>query len=176
MGSKIWIYLSIAAIFIFMIFGSFMFLLDIVTAMTLGNRVEDKMIASGWAGFSEMDLKKMSQRKNISNKENRESYLDKSDSKNVVIHYLKKNLKLNDDFTAREESFITVKNKPILIDEITIYNPDDLPTASSEGEPLKYTTIHMILEIPVKTNVAGIQYARKSVYVDEDSFLTNNQK
>jgi hypothetical protein len=165
-----------ATIVIFLIVGGFMFLFEVQNIIVLGNRVEDSVIAAGWAGFSEIDLEAMATRRNISDIETRNIYLDKEKARDKVIEYLKKNLKLDNSLYTLPESYIVHKDNPVIIDEITVYNPDELPATLSTGSQVNQTTIHIRVRIPVETSFTGLLYAEKSVPVNTDSFLLESQK
>lgn len=169
---KSWIYIAFATIMILLMFLLTIFLIEISSVITLGNRVENSLIGAGWAGFSEMDLEKMAQRKvGLGDPQTREVYLDKVKAENVVRQYICENLKLNINYVSTDESYIPHKTNPVVIDEIRIFNPDDLPTIASNGTSITRTTIHIVVQIPLDIKGIGFVYVKKNVFVDIDSFM-----
>ncbi len=170
------IYFSVTMLIIaFVLIFSIVFY-EIAGIVILGIRVENSTIASGWAGFSELDLIETGKRLSISDEEARDIYLNKNEAEEIVRDYLKKNLKLDDNLFALNESYIGNKEKPVVIEEITIYNPDDLPATTSDGTNITRTTIHIRLLIPKDIKGVGFKYLPKSELVDIDSFIAEHQK
>lgn len=167
--------MAIATIFIFVVVVGFMFFFEIQDIIILGNKVEKALYAAGWTGFSKLDLKEMARRNLLTSIENRDEYLDKNQAKDIVEEYIKKNLKLDASMYPTIDSYITVKDQPVIVDEITVYNPNDLPAASSTGYSMTRTTIHIRVRIPIETRFTGFRYVEKSVHVDTNSFLTDEQ-
>lgn len=170
MNGKSWIYIGFATVMILIMILLTIFLIEITTIVTLGNRVENSLIGAGWAGFSEVDLSKMSERtEGIDNPEIRELYLDKSKSEILVRQYIHENLKLDINYIPTHMSYITNKINPIKIDEIKIFNPDELPTVEN-GVNITRTTIKISTQIPIDIKGLGFRYVKKNVFVDIDSF------
>ncbi|WIV11139.1 hypothetical protein [Proteiniborus sp. MB09-C3] len=169
---KSWIYIAFATIMILLMFVLTIFLIEINSIISLGNRVENSLIGAGWTGFSEMDLEKMSKRKaGLDDPQAREIYLDKVKAVNVVRQYIRENLKLNINYVPTDESYIPHKTNPVIIDEIRIFNPDELPTVASNGTTITRTTIYISIQIPIDIKGIGFVYAKKNVFVDIDSFI-----
>lgn len=175
MGGNFWVILFLATIIIFAILFGWMVVMEVRAVYTLGVRVENSLIAAGWAGFSQMDLIKMGERMNIDNPENREIYLNKGAAAGTVRQYIQANLRLDESLKATADSYIHHRDQPIIIEEITVYNPNDLPTTTSDGIQINRTTIHMIVLVPKDIKFYGTAYLRKSIPVDIDSFLTEDQ-
>lgn len=169
---KSWIYIGFATIIILLMILFTIFLIEINLVITLGNRVENSLIGAGWAGFSEMDLSRMAERANgIDDEENREIYLDKAKADIVVRQYIRDNLKLDINYIPTNSSYISNKEKPVLIDEIRIFNPDELPTVDNEIN-ITRTTIKISVQIPMDIKGLGFRYAKKTVFVDIESFAS----
>ena len=81
------------------------------------------------------------------------------------------NLRLGTGLIASPESFIPDKARPVIIEEITIYNPADLPAIASNGKRIDRTTIHVVLEVPLEIRFVGLVYGRMNVFVDIDTFV-----
>lgn len=175
MNGNLWVILFIATILLFGFILGWMAVIEVRAIYTLGVRVENSLIASGWAGFSQIDLIKMSERLAVDDLENREIYLNKSAARSLVEEYIKVNLKLGDDLRANLDSYIHHRDQPVVIEAITVYNPDDLPAVTTDGIQLNRSTIHIIVLIPEDIKFFGTAYLRKSVPVDIESFLGNNQ-
>lgn len=175
MDSSLWVVLFIATIIIFAFVFGWMVVMEFRAIHTLGERVENSLIASGWAGFSQLDLVKMGERLNLSSQEGRQIYLNKAAASSITRQYIIENLKLEDSLRASLDSYIHHRDQPVIIEEISIYNPDDLPVTTSDGATLERTTIHMIVLIPKDIKLIGTAYLRKSVLVDIDSFMTDDQ-
>lgn len=170
--SKSLIYIGIATILALFMILLTIFLIEISFIITLGNRVENSLIGAGWAGFSEIDLSKMAERINgIDDLENREIYLNKEKAVHVVKRYIRENLKLDINYIPTNSSYIPNKEKPVLIDEIRIFNPDELPAIDNEVN-ITRTTIKISVQIPIDIKGLGFRYIKKTVYVDIDSFVS----
>lgn len=170
MNGKSWIYIGFATMMILIIILLTIFLIEITSIITLGNRVENSLIGAGWAGFSEIDLSKMSERANgIDDAETREIYLDKGKAESVVRKYIRENLKLDINYVPTNTSYIPHKINPIIIDEIRVFNPNELPIVES-GINITRTTIKIAVQIPMDIKGLGFRYAKKNVFVDIDSF------
>lgn len=174
MSGNLWMIFFLATIIIFASIFGWIVVSEIRAIYTLGVRLENSLIASGWAGFSELDLLKMGQRININNLESREIYLNKDAAVDTVKKYIKQNLDLDDGFRPLPHSYIK-SSEPIIIEEISVYNPADLPTITSDGIGIDRTTIHIIVVIPKEIKFVGKVNLRKSVPVDIESFLSQDQ-
>lgn len=167
---KSWIYIGFTTVIILIMILITIFLIEITTIVTLGNRVENSLIGAGWAGFSEIDLSKMSERANgIYDPETREIYLDKTKAELMVKRYIRENLKLDINYVPTNTSYIPHKVNPVIIDEIRIFNPDELPIVEGEIN-ITRTTIKISVQIPMDIKGLGFRYAKKNVFVDIDSF------
>ncbi len=175
MDGNLWLILLIATAILFTFIFGWMIIMEVRDIYSLGVRVENALIASGWAGFSQVDLMKMSERVDIDILEGRELYLNKAQAQYIVESYIMQNLRLDTGFRALTDSFIQEKHQPVIIEEITVYNPNELPTITSDGIRLARTTIHIIVLIPKEIKFYGPVYIRKSVPVGIESFLANNQ-
>jgi len=146
--------------------------IEINSIIALGNRVENSLIGAGWAGFGELDLERLSERiEGIDDAATREIYLDKVRAERIVREYIRENLKLDEDYIPKEDSYITNKSNPVIIDEIRVFNPDELPVAASNGTLITRTTIQITAQIPMDIKGVGFLYAKKTVFVDIDSFI-----
>jgi len=170
---EIFAYILIAMLAIFVIVGGYILVTTVIELHTLGNRVEDSLIASGWAGFEKIDFDEVAKRIYLDSEEGRNIYLNENEARNQVIEFIKENLKLDGAFYPREDSYIPHKAHPIIIDEVTVYNPDDLPSTCSCGTYLSITTIHIDVSIPVDIKWLGFRYIKKHVDVDINSFYLN---
>lgn len=167
---KSWFYIFFATLMIFIMILLTIFLIEISSMITLGNRIENSLIGAGWAGFSEIDLENMGERKEeIYDLEIREIYLNKEKSEKVVREYIRKNLKLDNNYVATDKSYIPNKSNPVIIDEIKIFNPDELPIKIDEIN-ITRTTIKISIQIPINIKGLGFKYGKKNVLVDIDSF------
>lgn len=167
---KSWIYIGFATVMILIMILLTIFLIEITSIVTLGNRVENSLIGAGWAGFSEIDLGKMAERtEGIDNPETREIHLDKAKAESVVRKYIRENLKLDINYVPTNISYIPNKERPVIIDEIKVFNPDELP-AVDNGLNITRTTIKISVQMPMDIKGLGFRYAKKNVFVDIDSF------
>lgn len=164
-------YLLIASVVLLVIIIGFTFTTTVIEIQALGNRVEDSLIAAGWAGFSCLDLDKLAERVYLDNEELRDIYTDKDQAAETVISYIRENLSLDTSLYPKDESYIQVKSKPVILDELTVFNPDDLPALCSRGTSLQRTTIHIAVSIPVEVKWLGLRYIEKHVDVDVKSFF-----
>lgn len=166
-----WIYIAVSTFIILIIILLSIFLIEIITIVSLGNRVENSLIGAGWAGFSELDIELMGERAGgIDNPEKRDIVLDKIRADLVVRQYIRENLKLDSLNYPTESSYIKHRGSPVIIEEINIYNPNDLPVVLN-GTTVTRTTIQIIVQIPMDVMGMGMIYARKNVLVDIDSFM-----
>lgn len=165
-------YLFLATIIILLfMFGAFI-LLDYVGLHTLTLKAEDKMIASAWAAFGEVDLDSLAIRQNISDQETRDIYLDKTKATNKIREYIKINFNLDDNYFPKENSFVPVKDHKVLIDEIRIINPDEYKNNSISilGRNIERTSIYISFQIPTKVMYLGNVYKKLYVIVDAKTF------
>ena len=163
---KSFIYFALATLILFLIFTLGIFIIETQMIITTSNRTESALIAAGWAGFSEMELSSTAESVGVLNRDVR---LNKTAAKNTTREFIIKNLDLNADLTAKNTSFIS-DSRPIIIEEITIFNPTDLPSTASNGAVINRTTIHIVVQIPMTINFVGEIYGRMNVFVDIDSF------
>jgi hypothetical protein len=168
MKAIVWL-MTTTMIIMMLIFG-LMVVTEVITIHTLGNRVEDSLISAGWTGFSEVDFDKVAKRKDLSDEEDREVFLKKIEAKKKVREYIKENLKLDAALMPKNDSYIIHKSHPVIIDEITIVNPDELPVICNENILLNRTTIHIKVRIPMDVKWVGFRYIPKHVDVDIKSF------
>ena len=167
---RTWIYIAFATVIILIMILSTIFLIEFNIVIALGNRVENSLIGAGWTGFGEIDLEKISERKmGLENPETRDIFLNKSEAENTVRKYISENLGLNSEYIPTGISYIPHKTNPVIIDEIRIFNPDDLPAIDNEIT-ITRTTIKISVQIPMDIKGVGFVYAPKTVYVDIDSF------
>lgn len=167
-----WIYIAICTILILLIMLISIFLIEIITIVTLGNRVENSLIGAGWAGFSELDVEVMGERSlGVDDPEDRNITLNKQRAEAVVRQYIIENLKLDSMYYPTDFSYIKHRSSPVIIEEINIFNPIDLPAVLSNGTTITRTTIQIIVQIPIDVKGIGLVYARKNVLVDIDSFI-----
>lgn len=167
---KSWFPILFATLMILILILLTIFLIEINSIVTLGNRVENSLIGAGWAGFSEIDLEDIGERTDgIDDLEVREIYLNKEKAEKVVRQYIRENLKLDINYIPTNKSYISHKTNPVLIDEIRIFNPDELPIEVDEVN-ITRTTIKISVQIPIDIKGVGFKYAPKNVFVDIDSF------
>jgi hypothetical protein len=165
-----WIYIAFATVIILIMILSTIFLIELNTIVALGNRVENSLIGAGWTGFGEIDLEKMSERKmGLEDPETRDIFLNKSEAEKIVRDYVRDNLGLNSEYIPTDTSYIPHKINPVIIEEIKIFNPDDLP-AIDNGVSITRTTIKISILVPMDIKGVGFEYVPKTVYVDIDSF------
>lgn len=147
-------------------------LVDLRVGLITNERVETALIASGWSGFSFIELTDFSLRKEMGSRELRNVVIKKTSATTDNIKALiKSNLKLNDDLSPTRESFLL---SSLRIAEINIYNPDELPVVIN-GEEYDLTTIELRVEVPVKVPNGPVKYFEKTVIVNANSFLTDEQ-
>lgn len=151
----------------------FLFTNTIIEVYTLGNKIEDSLIAAGWAGFSEADMDQLARRTELSDEQKRDVYLNKTAAEELCLEYIRKNLKLDSGNRPTGESYIPCKNEPVEILEITVLNPDDLPGICSKGASIGRTTIHIVVRIPVDVAFLGRRHLEKHVDVDVKAFYKN---
>jgi len=168
-------YLLLSAVLILAIIGGFVMLNNIIELYTLTNRIEGKIITSGWSAFPEVDLDILAKRHIITDEEKRDIYLIKNDAESKVREYIKKNLKLDDSYYPKDDSFIKLKAYPVIIDDITIYNPDELPTIAPNGVNINNTSIYISLQFPIYINFVGDCYKKIEVIVDTKTFYSQFQ-
>lgn len=168
---KVFIYLLIGLMVMLVIMTGITWLTTIIEVYTLGNRVEDSLIAAGWAGFSTIDLDKAAERIDIRDEELRNLYLDKSLTDKIVRDYIRENLKLDAANIPKDESYIEYRTAPVIIEDIEIFNPDDLPASCNRGVDIERTTIHIVVQIPMDIKWLGFSYLEKHVDVDVKSFF-----
>lgn len=170
---KILIYLLAASVILFVLMFGFLFVETIIEINTVGNRVQDSLTAAGWAGFSKIDMDKLAKRRDMCNEEQRDVYIIKDKAIDEVTNYIKMNLNLDASLHATSDSFIKNTSNPVIIDEIEVYNPDDLPATCSRGATFNRTTIHIVVRIPMDIKFLGFRYLEKHVDVDAKSFYKN---
>jgi hypothetical protein len=163
---KSFIYFALATLIMFLVFTLGIFIVESQMIIITSNRTESGLIAAGWAGFSEVELSSAAESIPILD---RDIFLDKAAAENTVSKFIIKNLDLNADLTAKDTSFIS-DSRPIIIEEITIFNPADLPATASNGVVINRATIHIVVQVPMNINFVGDIYGRMNVFVDIDSF------
>lgn len=167
---KSWLYIGISTFLIFLIIFLEIFFIEISTIIILGNRVENSLIGAGWAGFAEVDLERMGERiGGVDDPQTREIWLNKPRAEAIVRDYIRANLQLGAGDIPTSSSYLPVKDTSVIIEEINIFNPDDLPAIVNNGTRLERTTIQIIVQIPMDIKGVGKIYARKNVLVDIDS-------
>lgn len=168
-------YLLISTVLIIAILCGFIMLIEVIKLYTMSNRIEDLMIYSGWSAFSKIDLDILSERKYISDEEDRNVYLDETEAKKTVLEHLKKNLKIDDSFKILSQSFIPQSDYPVLIDLIEIYNPDSYPTTAPNGVDINRTSVYISLQFPLNIKFVGDVYKKLEVIVDTKTFYSQYQ-
>ena len=167
---RTWIYIALATIIILIMILSTIFLIELNTIVALGNRVENSLVGAGWTGFGEINLEKMSERKlGIEDPETRDIFLNKEEAENTVRKYIRENLNLNNEYVPTIDSYIAHKENPVIIDDIRIINPNELPV-ELDGVNITRTTIKISVQIPIDIKGIGFVYVPKNVLVDIDSF------
>lgn len=169
-------YLLIASVLTIVIIVGFMMITATIEINTIGKRVEQALTAAGWAGFSEIDVDELARRAAVPNEEIRDVYLNKNAARSKVQEYIKKNLKLDSSNYPNNESWLTVKDHPVTIKDIIIYNPSQLPATAPDGKEIKNTSVYICVDIPLKIKFTGIVYKEISVVVDSKTFYSNSQK
>jgi len=134
-------------------------------------RIESAALASGWAGFSAVDLETMAERNNVAILDSRDIKLDKVNAKAITEEYLKNNFFLGEDLYPSDRSFLNDKERPVSI-EVEVFNQND------PGNPSEFTTIVITLKLPVKFGPGGVLelYADKVIYANYSTFLIQSQK
>ena len=163
-------YLIMASIILIVFTAGYVIVETIIEVYTLGNRVEDSIIAAGWTGLSRVDLDRLAQRVHQDNEQERDIYLDKPAAISLVTTYIKRNLNLDAAFYPQEDSYVLERSVPVIINEITVFNADELPATCSRGVTLERTTIHVVVSIPIRLKWLGLRYIEKHVDVDMKSF------
>lgn len=165
------IYLLIASVVLLSAIAGFTFVTTIIEVYTLGNRVEDGLIAAGWTAFSKVDMDKLAERVYMVDEELRDVSLDKAEAQKIVLEYIQRNLKLDAAYYPREESYIIHRDHPVVVEELIIYNPEELPATCSRGQTFERSTVHIVVSVPVEMKWLGFRYMEKHVDVDIKSFF-----
>ncbi|MGV8149597.1 MAG: hypothetical protein ACLKAL_11855 [Alkaliphilus sp.] len=163
---KSFVYFALATLFVFLVFTLGIFIIEAQMIIMASTRTESGLIAAGWAGFSEIELSSTAENVGVFD---RDITLDKATAENTTREFILKNLDLNSNLTAKEKSFI-IDTRPVIIEEITIFNPTDLPATASNGVVINRTTIHIVVQIPMEITFVGEVYGRMNVFVDIDFF------
>lgn len=164
----------VVGLMIIMVLGLFTGITDAVSLKVFAYRLTEKIEISVISAFSEVDLEVFSERANISNEQNRDIYLDKDKAKETIKEFLKKNLELDESFRAKKESIIK-QNKAVIIDDIRVYNPNELPTVAPNNQKVERTSIYIHLRVPINFKYSEKEYQDIKRLVDLDSFLTSYQ-
>lgn len=143
----------------FVTFPLSMFQIDMMLAVEQEKHIERAVVVSALAALYnvsvDMDL----------------SDLQKDDIINRFKYFLKKNLNLNDSFVPLSG---TIKD-PISIEEITVYDGNDVPATCSWGKEINYPGIHVVLVTRIRrlymTEVFG-DYITIRIHKDIDIFET----
>lgn len=163
-------FLSIAIISFLIVLGTG--LVEYKIALQMNKRVETALSVACFGGFAFYDLEHYAHRKALDKKEVRLVVLeDSSRVKEKITELVIKNLRLNDDLTPKEDSYMIGS---IEIVEINIYNPDDLPV-TLEGREYHATTIELIARVPFKMPLGEVELKEKRIIVNADTFLVSSQ-
>lgn len=169
-------YIMIATLMIFIILGGFVLLNEVLKLYTLTNRIEDKMISAGWSAFTDVDLDTLAKRKSMDNEEDRFIYLDKAKAEETITDLLVENLRLDSSYYPTDDSFIILKDFPVTIDAIEIYNPSDLPAVTPNSKTVNETSIYISLQYPINMKFVGDCYKKIEVIVDTKTFYSQFQR
>jgi len=163
------IFTMILIIFLSTVMGA---LTDFKVALITNNRVETALIASGWGGFTYVDMEELAVRKELTSKEYRDITINRSSQAiNKITELIRLNLNLNLDLSPSGESFLLA---PLVIEQINIYNPEDLPVIL-KGREYNVTSIEIRVKVPLKVPAGTVKYFEKTVVVSSNSFLTGEQ-
>ncbi len=149
------------------------FTTEYLSILCANARIDSGISYAAWSGFYHYDLERYASRRDLGEREIRDIYLEdnqviRTSIKDKIIH----NLKLNTDFTPKENSFL---EEPFEIVAINIYNPDDLPI-SILGIEYNVTTIEIITRFMFKVPLADKRTYTKTTVVNADTFLIEGQK
>lgn len=170
------VYIIMVSLMILFIIAGFVLLVDIITLYSATNRVQDSITSAAWSGFTEVDLDQIARRHLITNEELRDTYLDKTKSNEKIKETIKENLKLDHSYYPEEESYLNLKSYPVKIEEMIIYNPNELPATAPNGKDITRTSVYIRLKFPIKLNFLGNAYKEVEVIVDTKTFYSKAQK
>ena len=111
------------------------------------HRVDDALYASATSVFAYPDMDKLAVRNNIGDKHSRNIYFDDVQARNVFEKMLKKNLRINDDWTVPDRHYL---EQDVSLVEFEIFEPNELPGTCSQGATFNRTTIHVVLRLKLK--------------------------
>lgn len=170
------VYMVFVTLFIFLVIAGTVMLVGIIDLYTLTNRVQGYMTNAAWAGFSVPDLDKLASRTTLSDEESRNTYLDKVQADEKIRDAIKENLKLDNDYYPTEESFIKLKGYPVIVEELIVYNPDDLPDTAPNGKHLTETSVYIKICFPMHIKLVGDVYKEVESIVDTKTFYSRIQR
>lgn len=171
--------LLIGTVFILLIIVAIVALVEVFTLYTTTNRVESAMLYSCWSAFSieSIDLDILAHRTmGIEDEVHRDIFLNKSNARDSIMLYLKDNLNLNDSLYAEDSSFINNKDYPVIVNEIKIYNPDEISSFAPNGEEIKHTSVYISLDFPITIKFVGNCYKNIELVVDSNTFYSQKQR
>lgn len=171
-------YLFFGTIFIILFIFGTLALVDYININTITVKSEDKMIAAAWSGFTEIDFNELAVRNNINNEEKRDIYIDKINAENKIREYIKYNFKLDDAYMPKNDSFISVKSLPLIIEAFEIYNPDDYnsSTITIKGKNIDRTSIYILFKVPIEVTFVGNLYKEIHIIADSKTFYSLDQR
>ncbi len=139
----------------------------------LNQRIENALVVSCMTGFYYYDLEHYASRTELSDRELREIHLeDNSIIRTAIRENIKYNLKLNAEYTPGENSFL---EDVVEIEEINIYNPEDLPVTIG-GKEYNITTIELLAKTTFKVPLLEKKIYTKRIIVNANTFLIESQK
>lgn len=170
------IYIILASVMLLFILAGFVLLIDVVGLYTVTNRVQDAITNAAWSGFTEVDLDEIAERYVITNEELRDTFLNKTKAGEKIKDTIKENLKLDDSYYPEKESYLNLKSYPVKIEELIIFNPNELPDVAPNGENITRTSVYIKLKFPIKLSFLGNAYKKIEVIVDTKTFYSKLQK
>jgi hypothetical protein len=162
-------------VIIISILVGFVVLIEVLKLYSTTDKVEYKTKSACWAAFTVVDLDVLAHRHLISNEENRDIYIKKTSAEKVIKDTIKENLILNSSYYPLESSFL-LKDYPVKIDRLEIYNPNQIPIFAPNGKALNNTAVYIELRFPLKIKFVGPVYKKITLVVDTKSFYSQFQK
>ncbi len=103
-----------------------------------------------------------------------EYVIEPSQARTVFDEYLKKNLKLDDNFNPLPGSIAATS---VIVEDFRVYNPDDVPTECPEGTFVRNSSIHVVVSLKVERPALRGLFGSKTdivVHRDVDNFYSLN--
>lgn len=119
------------------VFIGFIFVVEVGSAVYSYNYIKTQMDMSNRAVYKLIDLNRLA---------DREIYINEINGTTVFTEKLKENLRLNPDYTPKEDCPIRIIGQ-VEIESFKIYNQDDLPAITPVGTHLNYVAIHSRIKV-----------------------------